>query len=282
VVSPFVKSKTRQGIIAAASCALIFIGAELLLRLAGHIALGSAIFELSANSQQVRILTLGESTTAKFFATNEPWPEKLEEKLNQAGVEAKIFNEAVPGTTTASILANLNEQIEKYQPHIVISMMGINDVSSILYDGSSTSKFQLFLSNSRLIKLARLTTDRVRALLLNRMDYTILFPRDKQPLADLGYALAVKGATPEETERAIRSSSPTLSDLKIALLLTEVAVRLGGYEDFGQPHRNMREAIQYNRRSFELFPFNRTVAYWYMHAGDWFMHANHWKTQESA
>lgn len=70
-----------------------------------------------------RIMCLGESTT--FNA----WPKLLEQILNQQDTKAKfsIIDKGVPGTSLAYILMQLEGNIKKYKPDMVIAMVGIND-----------------------------------------------------------------------------------------------------------------------------------------------------------
>ncbi len=77
-----------------------------------------------------RILCLGESTTAGLGRGNEAYPNQLEGILNaRAAGEAafRVINGGVIATTSDVILARLSEHLDKLNPHIVVTMMGIND-----------------------------------------------------------------------------------------------------------------------------------------------------------
>lgn len=80
------------------------------------------------DGRRFRILTLGESTTAEYFSGLNSWPRQLEKRLNQAGISARIYNEGHVGTNSTIILKNLDDYLSTYDPHLVISMMGVNDV----------------------------------------------------------------------------------------------------------------------------------------------------------
>jgi len=70
-----------------------------------------------------RIMCLGESTTAGRY------PSFLENILNQRniGVRFSVINKGSPAINTGAILSELNDNLDKYKPDMVIVMMGIND-----------------------------------------------------------------------------------------------------------------------------------------------------------
>ncbi|MGE0268125.1 MAG: tetratricopeptide repeat protein [Candidatus Omnitrophota bacterium] len=74
-----------------------------------------------------RILCLGESTTA--IDDGHSYPRQMETILNQRniGITFSVINKGIPGIYTEGILARLNENLEKYKPDLVITMIGIND-----------------------------------------------------------------------------------------------------------------------------------------------------------
>ncbi|MGE0268520.1 MAG: tetratricopeptide repeat protein [Candidatus Omnitrophota bacterium] len=75
-----------------------------------------------------RILCIGESTT--FSGTLEhSYPYQLEKILNQKnlGIKFRVINEGILGVTSGIILSNLKENLSKYAPDMVITMIGIND-----------------------------------------------------------------------------------------------------------------------------------------------------------
>lgn len=74
-----------------------------------------------------RILCLGESTTA--IDDGHSYPRQMETILNNRnlGIKFSVINKGVPGIYTEGILARLNENLEKYKPDMVITMIGIND-----------------------------------------------------------------------------------------------------------------------------------------------------------
>lgn len=103
-------------------------------------------------ANQIRILCLGESTTADLmFMGKESYPAQLERILNERSTNTKfsVINGGVPATTTDEILARLPADLERYQPDIVVTMMGINDSRSL------DSAFQI-AGRLRVWKLARM------------------------------------------------------------------------------------------------------------------------------
>jgi tetratricopeptide (TPR) repeat protein len=70
-----------------------------------------------------KILCLGESTTDGQY----PW--QLEEVLNarNPGMKFQVIDKGRRGATTDFILLNLNDYLDKYNPDMVVTMMGIND-----------------------------------------------------------------------------------------------------------------------------------------------------------
>lgn len=85
---------------------------------------------ITENKEEYRILCLGESTTANLQNGYSSWPEQLENILNSAGKKTKfkVINEGVPGVNTGFILLYLKENLDKYKPDMIITMMGIMEM----------------------------------------------------------------------------------------------------------------------------------------------------------
>lgn len=115
--------------------------------------------------RQYRILCLGESTTACEGDT--AYPRQLEGILNQKipGTQFKVINKGVPGINTSGILGELEDNLRKYRPNMVIAMMGINDDIALM-GGISPSGGSILvktvIKNLRIYKLARLILVRLR------------------------------------------------------------------------------------------------------------------------
>ncbi|NQT90320.1 MAG: tetratricopeptide repeat protein [Candidatus Omnitrophica bacterium] len=79
-----------------------------------------------------RILCLGESTTA--LGTNYSYPSILEYILNEQkrGIEFSVINKGIPDTNTSAIRLQLEDNLNRYKPHMVLTMIGINDGGSLI------------------------------------------------------------------------------------------------------------------------------------------------------
>jgi tetratricopeptide (TPR) repeat protein len=123
---------TRARRLAGALCSVLFGLALLegLLRLAG---VGFLWVQNARNQDALdrpgtyRVLCLGESTTALGGPT--AYPAQLEQILNDTvgGERFTVVNRGVPGINSAGILADLPGNLDRYRPHAVVAMMGIND-----------------------------------------------------------------------------------------------------------------------------------------------------------
>ena len=86
----------------------------------------------AAKNQDYRILCLGESTTA--MGSNNSYPYQLERFLNEKnlGTRFTVINEGIIAGNTTMIIASLEDNLNKYNPDLVITMMGINDTGEII------------------------------------------------------------------------------------------------------------------------------------------------------
>ncbi len=74
-----------------------------------------------------KIMCLGESTTALGGALS--WPSQLENILNSRGMSTKfsVINRGFPSINSSYIIANIEGNLDKYRPDMVVAMMGMND-----------------------------------------------------------------------------------------------------------------------------------------------------------
>ncbi len=85
---------------------------------------------------ELRILAIGESTTAvagdeagTLLTPHTAYPAQLERILNerQDQVRVRVLNNGMMGGTSRTTLARLDETIRRFEPHVIIAMMGIKD-----------------------------------------------------------------------------------------------------------------------------------------------------------
>lgn len=98
------------------------------------------------SSSEFVILCLGESTTA--WGLGESYPAQLQQILDEKSGPGKykVINEGVTSTNTLKISQALEENLKKYQPKMVLLMMGINDFWSLadthsIFESSKLFKF---------------------------------------------------------------------------------------------------------------------------------------------
>ena len=100
---------------------------------------------LSGERGDVVVLTIGESTTAvagdptgKVLVPQTSYPTQLERLLNerQDKVSYKVLNHGMMGGHSPAILERLEPALERFQPAIVIAMMGIKDTPDMLLPAS--------------------------------------------------------------------------------------------------------------------------------------------------
>jgi len=103
---------------------------EIGLRLGGFIFLSFQEYRNKASIRQegaYRILCLGDSLTA--LGGRESYPSQLEGSLNARGkgIGFSVINKGIPGVRTSYILSQLEDNLKRYTPNMVIIMAGIND-----------------------------------------------------------------------------------------------------------------------------------------------------------
>jgi hypothetical protein len=132
---------------------------EISLRLGGFIYLSWQQYRNTLSARQnhtYRIMCLGESTTA--MGGENSYPAQLEKILNQRnlGIKFSVINRGVNAVTTSYILAHLKENIEQYNPQMVITMMGVGDKDPTIYRDISSEKGLTIFDSLRICTLARL------------------------------------------------------------------------------------------------------------------------------
>jgi len=86
------------------------------------------------------------------------WPGPLEEILNQkdTGIRFSVIDKGIAGTNTRAIVSGLENNLDKYNPDMVITMMGINDdIFALPYEDIPAKKTVPFFNSFRIYKLIK-------------------------------------------------------------------------------------------------------------------------------
>jgi len=143
------------------------------------------------------IMCVGESTTAR--GGKDSWPVQLEEILNERniGIKFKVINKGIEGVESATIVSKLKGNIDKYNPGMVIAMMGVNDwMGTVLYENSSETKLKLFVKSFRVHKLGKTLWFN----LVNKIEEIKISLDEAEVYVELGNDLKCKGRLYEAEE----------------------------------------------------------------------------------
>ncbi|MCF7878858.1 MAG: tetratricopeptide repeat protein [Candidatus Omnitrophica bacterium] len=108
-----------------------------------------------------RIMCLGASTTADFGGEIS-YPRQLESILNKKklGMKFTVINKGMPAIQTTQIVERLKTNLDKYDPDIVVVMMGINDSFFYLNPPEENDVLEpaqrFFLSKFKIYKLYKI------------------------------------------------------------------------------------------------------------------------------
>lgn len=183
--------KTTFALLTSSLIALVCV--ELGLRFIGGVLLNKAKTKTpGAQKSTYRILTVGESTTFSGGG-DDSWPSQLETILNERyaseGTRFSVINKGIPATTTTGIVSRLEGDIAEVKPHIIVSMMGINDgleslQSSFILttDERVGNRWVSSLKNLRLAKFIRFAFSKGSD--LARLYYDLYVERNPRELAD--------------------------------------------------------------------------------------------------
>lgn len=102
----------------------------------------------------VRIMCVGESTTA--LGGEFSYPSQLEVMLNESGAAAKfhVINKGVPMTNTGIIREQVGKWMTEYHPDMIIFMMGINDHNDVIPVDLRSAQQHSFWKSFRVYRLA--------------------------------------------------------------------------------------------------------------------------------
>lgn len=216
----------------------------------------------STDEKKIRILVLGESTSADYFSKDDvrgPWPRILQRRLNDLGVAARVYNEAVGGISSALLVGNLPVYLERYNPHIVITMMGINDISNVNLDDSIFSKLKLSFYSLRVVKLARWT--------ITALNSKTKCTLQEYPINWIHTGRIIEKAMELEKEHTAQELKDLLQkeavdEKELAIVLHHVSINLRGDFSTQVNYKKPRELINL---AFDLFPYDPRIAFWKMH-----------------
>lgn len=135
---------------------LFLICLEIGLRIGGFLVLSLQEYKNDiyfSQKDEYRILCLGESTTQGEY------PVFLEKELNQYKIMIKfrVIDKGRKGVNTAIIVSQLENNIDRYKPDLVVTMMGVNDYGPHLpSELASSLRILAVVKSFRVYKLLRL------------------------------------------------------------------------------------------------------------------------------
>jgi Tfp pilus assembly protein PilF len=192
----------------------------------------------------IRIICLGESTTAKQYS------QFLENILNQnnLGLKFNVIDKGIVRANTSFILFNLENNIKRYTPDIVITMIGINDIKINATDESTAySKILPFLKSSKVYSLMQAFWSRII------LQAEIMQSKEKRQL--LGKPLTnfpIIGMREINTDEVspISAKEPPKDTLSISPKndkdYAELAYSVMGQDNASQAERLFKKAIELN------------------------------------
>lgn len=164
----------------------------------------------------LRIVTVGGSTTHSFYNTDGwTWPELLARQLERrlSGTEIWVNNAGLSGHSTFGHLLLLQQYLVELHPHVIIFLVGVNDIGRTQPD-----EFALFDAQA----IQQNTTTRIKAFLLRHSEafglianLGRLFQARRRGLDhDLRFTLTerptLQGGAANEHERSLRTHKERL------------------------------------------------------------------------
>jgi len=126
----------------------------------GHLyAIATRQSSLNTPQSGLRILCLGESTTESGGWENpSSWPKQLEAKIRSSlSTPITVYNRGVVGTNSKLILESLPNLLRDIRPHLVLTMIGINDDLNVLtYETERRTVISSIAAHSRLYRFLRM------------------------------------------------------------------------------------------------------------------------------
>lgn len=225
------------------------------------------------------ILCLGESTTSNRY------PRFLETDLNSrnSGITFNVIDKGRPSTNSNYILASLENNLNKYKPDMVITMMGVNDSSSdvVVYEREPTESYYKQLKTYKLMKLIDL---RVKSKIAEIKNTAWLKMEPKG--FEKNEATAISVNTSEQEYINLANSLIEQERYKEAEGISKKAIALNpknrqGYINLANSFREQKkykEAIELCKKAIELDPKNE---HGYIQLGDCYKQQGKYEEAES-
>ena len=220
---------------------------ELGLRLGGFVLLSLQEYRNRISLREkgtYRILCLGESTTEAGGVDS--YPSQLQEILNERKIGEKfsVINKGLSGITTEGIVSQLKGNLDKYNPDMVIVMMGINDGPETRKHDEEKEKRPVFSFTSfRVYKLARLL----------RLHFI-------QKLKELGYAGISEGNFANQKNNyslpAIREINKKESNMPAGGNADDFWAKINSGKRYREVQGEYNKAIEKFKEAIEIDPDN--------------------------
>ncbi len=191
-----------------------------------------------------RIMCVGESTTGLGGAYS--YPSQLERILNGRNFAIKFSVINAASSNTSTILYELEENLNRYKPDMVITMMGINDgVPHMLYEVESiqSQRKAPFYKTSRLYRFGRFMRLRIgaKAKEMGRHIKNVFLQKKE-------FIQAVVPAPSEETIKRCIKSNPENDQTYIAL-----GIFYSAQNDFAEAVDLYKKAIKINPENYRPY-----------------------------
>ncbi|MFH1338382.1 MAG: tetratricopeptide repeat protein [Candidatus Omnitrophota bacterium] len=209
------------------------------------------------NKKTYRILCLGESTTASGG-----YPRMVEEILNRQDIESKfsVINKGIIGTDTGAIVSQLEDNLNKYNPDMVITMMGVNDnPETVSYEDSPGEKSTPVLKSFRMFKLARLLGKHIAN---KAQDTGSAAPQKRKEDISGRISPSARSGEPGEQEEAFRER--TAAEPEEKRVCVELARRLGREGKYNKAEAMFKKAIDMSPEDEGVYI---ELGWWQKHQG---------------
>lgn len=192
------------------------------------------------------VMCLGESTTA--HGGDSSYPRQLEEVLNQRnlGIKFSVINKGRDGTNTGVIVSQLENDLNKYTPDMVITMMGINDGrDTVAYEDILIKKVKLFLNSFRTYKLVKL----LKLHIVNKTRELVIY-KSKRDIA-----IQVNDLTPLNDKEVLTKEPIEINHRAYYAELERPYIELGVYyntqREFAKAEEILKKAIEINPENYK-------------------------------